>query len=136
MTMLDDLHAIRVRANLIERNVSGLRPDDENGREFETWAETMALTGEQFHGIMLALRAAADAELGCGPTRDELEAIAPEPEPEPEPIVSLPRSSSERDSDAPAFVVTTASSSPWVAAAIVLAIALAAVVAALVIVTT
>ena len=133
--MLDDLHAIRVRANLIERNVSGLRPDDESGRAFETWAETMALTGEQFHGIMVALRAAADAELGCGPTVAELEAAAahsvavpPDPRDEDElELVSLPSS----DPPPTGFVVSeleSSSSAAW-GVATVLAVALVAALA-------
>ena len=139
MTMLDDLHAIRVRANLIERNVSGLRPDNEDGREFETWAETMALTGEQFHGIMLALRAAADAELGCGPTAAELA----EPEAfdasaaahDASGLVSIPS-----DDPPPArFVVSeleSSSSSPlWVALALVGLVAIALAVALIVVTT-
>jgi len=137
MTMLDDLHAIRVRANLIERNVSGLRPDDEDGREFETWAETMALTGEQFHGIMLALRAAADAELGCGPTAAELEAepVVVPPDPRDEPELSLPSG----DPPPARFVVSeleSSSSSPlWVALALVGLVAIALAVALIVVTT-
>ncbi len=136
MTMLDDLHAIRVRANLIERNVSGLRPDDESGREWETWTETMALTGEQFHGIMLALRAAADAELGCGPTADELEleahSVKVPDEPEP---VSIPTATPP-----PArFVVSeleSSSTSPlWVALTLVGLVAIALAVALIVVTT-
>lgn len=137
MTMLDDLHAIRVRANLIERNVSGLRPDDESGREWETWTETMALTGEQFHGIMLALRAAADAELGCGPTEAELELepVVVPPDPRDEPELSLPSG----DPPPARFVVSELSSSStsplWVAIVLVAAVAIALAVALIVVTT-
>jgi len=136
MTMLDDLHAIRVRANLIERNVSGLRPDDELGREWELWTETMALTGEQFHGIMLALRAAADAELGCGPTADELaEPVVVPPDPRDEPELSLPSS----DPPPARFVVSeleSSSTSPlWVALTLVGLVAIALAVALIVVTT-
>jgi hypothetical protein len=142
--MLDDLHAIRVRANLIERNVSGLRPEDEDGREWELWTETMALTGEQFHGIMLALRAAADAELGCGPTDAELEPVVADPRDEPDPrwgddateLASLPSS----DPPPARFVVSELESSSgsaplWLALGLVAAVAIALAVA-LIMVTT
>jgi len=138
MTMLDDLHAIRVRANLIERNVSGLRPDTEHAddRAFELWEETMALTGEQFHGIMLALRAAADAELGCGPTADELaEPVVVPPDPRDEPELSLPSS----DPPPARFVVSeleSSSTSPlWVALTLVGLVAIALAVALIVVTT-
>lgn len=128
--MLDDLHAIRVRANLIERNVSGLRPADDDVRAFDLWSETMALTGEQFHGVMVALRAAADAELGCGPLAAEREladeqaaenlahSVAVEPE-----LVSIPSA----DPPPTGFVVSELeSSSSWKGVAIMLSIVLGA----------
>jgi hypothetical protein len=63
-TLLDELHAIRVRANMIEARLSALRPDPDDAPDSWTlWEQGMTHAGEQFAAITRAIRDAADREL-------------------------------------------------------------------------